>query len=191
MPCLRLAGSTVETCNDFRMNFSIGECVSILNETGSYTIIKLDTSFAWVEDEHGFDQKIPIHLVVQTKPIITDTIVIKDEDNASSLKSKKGFERIPSIDLHIESLLDADNHMTSFDKLNLQIRRFREFVNLNLEKRKNKVLVIHGIGEGRLKGEIMAIVYRSNGYEMNDANYSPQGVGASYIEITLSVAQPI
>ena len=90
----------------------------------------------------------------------------------------------------MESLMDADHHMTSFDKLNLQVKKFREFINLNLSKRKTKVLVIHGIGEGRLKSEIASIL-NTPGYDMHDANYSPEGVGASYIEITLSRAEPI
>ena len=173
------------------MEFSLGECVSILNETGRYIILKLDDVSAWIEDEHGFEQKLPLSLIVKTKLVVTRNIVIKDEDESSLEKSKKGMSRIPSIDLHIEALLDIDDHMSSFDKLNLQIKRFREFMNQNLAKRKTKVLVIHGIGEGRLKSEIKAIMYTSNGYLMQDANYSPQGVGASYIEITLSLAEPI
>ena len=97
----------------------------------------------------------------------------------------------PSIDLHFEALLDEDDRYSSYDKLNLQIKRFREFINSNLEKRKTKVLIIHGVGEGRLKGELKALIYKNEGFVMQDANYSPNGVGASYIEITLSKAQPI
>ena len=173
------------------MKFSIGECVSILNETGVYTVLSIEGSYTLVKDEHGFDQKVPIHLIVKTKPIITGQIVVKDQDLDNSSKNKKRKEIIPSIDLHIESLLDIDHHMSSYDKLNLQIKKFREFINVNLAKRKTKVLVIHGIGEGRLKGEITSLLYKSKGYMMHDANYSPVGVGASYIEITLSIAEPI
>ena len=37
----------------------------------------------------------------------------------------------------------------------------------------------------------MTLIYKSEGYVMHDANYSPQGVGASFIEITLSEAEPL
>ena len=89
------------------------------------------------------------------------------------------------------ALNEDDDRYSSYDKLNYQIKRFREFINQNLAKRKTKVLVIHGIGEGRLKSEITTLIHKSEGYAMHDANYSPQGVGASFIEITLSEAEPL
>lgn len=172
------------------MNFTIGEQVSILNETGSYKVIGIESTHLVLEDEHGFDRNVPCTMIAKSKPVITRNIVLKDHDKELLEGGKKRKEIVPCIDLHMESLLDADRHMTSFDKLNLQIKTFREFINLNLSKRKTKVLVIHGIGEGRLKSEIASILNRP-GYDMHDANYSPVGVGASYIEITLSRAEPI
>ena len=172
------------------MNFSIGEQVSILNETGSYKVIGVESTYLIIEDEHGFDRNVPRTMIAKSKPVITRNVVHKDHEKDLSVVGKKRKEMVPCIDLHMESLLEGDHHMTSFDKLNLQVKTFREFINLNLSKRKTKVLVIHGIGEGRLKSEIASILNRP-GYDMNDANYSPEGVGASYIEITLSKAEPI
>jgi hypothetical protein len=172
------------------MNFIIGEEVSILNETGSYKVIGVESTYLVIEDEHGFDRNIPRTMIAKSIPVITRNVVIKDHDKELSEGERKRKEMVPCIDLHMESLLDADHHMTSFDKLNLQVKKFREFINLNLSKRKTKVLVIHGIGEGRLKSEIASILNRP-GYDMHDANYSPVGVGASYIEITLSRAEPL
>ena len=173
------------------MKFTIGERVSILNETGSYLILEISDTKIKVEDEHGFDSEVPISLIVKTKPIDSSRIVIKDGDKFNPVRKKRDLNRIPSIDLHFEALIEDDNRYSSYDKLNYQIKRFREFINQNLAKRKTKVLVIHGIGEGRLKSEIMTLIYKSEGYAMHDANYSPQGVGASFIEITLSEAEPI
>lgn len=173
------------------MKFSIGERVSILNETGTYTIVNIADTYAEVEDEHGFDQKVTLGLIVKTKPVVSREIVIKDADETGSSIAKKGLDMIPSIDLHFEALLDEDDRFSSYDKLNLQIKRFREFINQNLAKRKTKVLVIHGVGEGRLKSELATLLYKSEGYVMHDANFSSNGVGASYVEITISKAQPI
>ena len=83
------------------------------------------------------------------------------------------------------------SYFSSIYLINRTHPSFREFINSNLEKRKTKVLIIHGVGEGRLKGELKALIYKNEGFVMQDANYSPNGVGASYIEITLSKAQPI
>lgn len=173
------------------MKFSIGERISILNETGKYTVLVVDDTHVVVEDEHGFEQKIPLNIAVKTIAVKTPHIIVKDELLDSEKKSLKNKIEIPAIDLHIESLLEYDAKMNSFDKLNFQLRQFREFVNNNLAKRKIKLLVIHGIGEGRLKNEIGALIARNDGYSMHDANYSRGGVGASYIEIVLSQAEPI
>ena len=61
------------------MKFTIGERVSILNETGSYLILEISDTKIKVEDEHGFDREVPISLIVKTKPIDSSGIVIKDE----------------------------------------------------------------------------------------------------------------
>ena len=129
-------------------------------------------------------------MIAKSKPVITRNVVRKDQDKELLEGGRKRKEMVPCIDLHIESLLDVDYHMSAFDKLNLQVKTFKEFININLSKRKKKVLVIHGIGEGRLKSEIASLLNRP-GYDMHDANYSPVGVGASYIEITLSRADPL
>tara|TARA_B100001287_G_scaffold276190_1_gene286158 strand:+ start:3788 stop:4306 length:519 start_codon:yes stop_codon:yes gene_type:complete len=172
------------------MNFIIGEQVSILNETGSYKVIGIESAYLVLEDEHGFDRRIPHRMIAKSKPVITRNVVRKDQDKELLEGGRKRKEMVPCIDLHIESLLDVDYHMSAFDKLNLQVKTFKEFININLSKRKKKVLVIHGIGEGRLKSEIASLLNRP-GYDMHDANYSPVGVGASYIEITLSRADPL
>ena len=173
------------------MNFIIGEQVSILNETGSYKVIGIESTYLVIKDEHGFDRNVSRTMIAKSKPVITRNVVRKDQDSELSEGGRKRKEMVPCIDLHMESLLEVEDHqMSSFDKLNLQVKTFREFINLNLSKRKTKVLVIHGIGEGRLKSEIASLLNRP-GYDMHDANYSPEGVGASYIEITLSRAEPI
>ena len=172
------------------MNFIIGEKVSILNETGSYKVIGIESTYLVIEDEHGFNRNVPRIMIAKSKPVITRNVVRKDQDSELSEGGRKRKDLVPCIDLHMESLLEVDHHMSSFDKLNLQVKTFREFINLNLSKRKTKVLVIHGVGEGRLKSEIASLLNRP-GYDMHDANYSPVGVGASYIEITLSRAEPI
>ena len=39
--------------------FTIGEVISILNETGRYTVESIAKDFIFVIDEHGFELKIP------------------------------------------------------------------------------------------------------------------------------------
>lgn len=59
------------------------------------------------------------------------------------------------IDLHIEHLHSSPNKLKDFEKLDLQIRAFEHFLAqaIRLEIRET-LYVIHGVGTGRLRGEI-------------------------------------
>jgi hypothetical protein len=59
-----------------------------------------------------------------------------------------------------------------------------------IQKKTNRFIVIHGVGEGKLIQEIRFLIQSKEGFSLHDANYSPRGVGASFIEIQLSKATP-
>jgi dsDNA-specific endonuclease/ATPase MutS2 len=72
----------------------------------------------------------------------------------------------------------------------LQIDTFKRFTNQMILKKNPRFIVIHGVGEGKLIQEIRSLINTKEGFGIHDANYSPRGVGASYIEIQLSKATP-
>lgn len=171
--------------------FTLGEKISILSETGVYIVLAIDSDFILVEDVHGFELKVPIQNVVKMHHFESGEVQPKDEDQSRPKFSKSSLENMPELDLHIESF---DTHRfadTAHDKFTLQMNTFRRFINDNLKKKITRVRVIHGVGEGRLKSEIQHCLRGRRGYEMNDANYSPRGVGASYIDIKISSAEPL
>ena len=45
--------------------FTIGEVISILNETGRYTVESIGEDLIFVKDEHGFEIKIPFDKAVK------------------------------------------------------------------------------------------------------------------------------
>ena len=105
-----------------------------------------------------------------------------------TVKDNKG--QLPQIDLHIEHLIETDSLLSAHDKFLLQIDTFKRFTNQMIQKKTNRFIVIHGVGEGKLIQEIRFLIQSKEGFSLHDANYSPRGVGASFIEIQLSKATP-
>ena len=169
--------------------FSLGEYISILNETGKYRVLSIQSTVLVVEDEHGFERNIPHSIAVKTESFKTGEIEFKEADTVKKRTQKKSNDRIPEIDLHMESFEENQDSSSAHKKFLLQMNTFKRFVNTNLKNKESRVLVIHGVGNGKLKSEIKSCLQGRPGYEMNDANFSQRGVGASYIDIKTSKAE--
>jgi hypothetical protein len=58
------------------------------------------------------------------------------------------------VDLHVEKLTDSWKHLTNFEILTLQLNEFEKYYELSVAHRQPNLIVIHGIGEGKLRDEI-------------------------------------
>ncbi|MBL6660202.1 MAG: Smr/MutS family protein [Crocinitomicaceae bacterium] len=171
--------------------FTIGEVISILNETGRYTVESIAKDFIFVIDEHGFELKIPSDQAVKIHHFKTGEVKTKDVDRIKPKSNKLDAQDIPKLDLHYESFDTSRYEASAHEKFTIQMNTFKRFVNDHLKKKTTRILIIHGVGEGRLKSEILSCLRGRKGYDMNDANYSQRGVGASYIDIKISIAEPL
>ena len=95
---------------------------------------------------------------------------------------KKG---IVEIDLHIDSLLDDTTGMSNAEMLNYQLDKFREVMELYRNKREQKIVFIHGKGDGVLRKAIIDELKRkySNGCRYQDASFQEYGFGATMVTI--------
>ena len=74
-------------------------------------------------------------------------------------KIKQNMEPARSVvDLHIEKLSDSWKHLTNFEILSLQLKTFEKYYELAVVHYQPTLTVIHGVGEGRLKDEIHALL---------------------------------
>lgn len=62
------------------------------------------------------------------------------------------------IDLHIEKLAPHLQHQNQAMILDHQLSRVKKYIELAIQNRKFKVLIIHGKGTGVLKAEVLAIL---------------------------------
>ena len=62
------------------------------------------------------------------------------------------------IDLHIEQLVDDKKGLTNSDIVSIQLDTLRHYLQLALVHRQERMVVIHGLGKGRLREEVHAIL---------------------------------
>ena len=170
------------------MLFEIGEKVSLLKESGIFIILEIQTNIAIVRDEFSFERKVLRSELVKRQEIPLHGNIPKKEFDLQQKTVKDNKGQLPQIYLHIEHLIETDSLLSAHDKFLLQIDTFKRFTNQMIQKKTNRFIVIHGVGEGKLIQEIRFLIQSKEGFSLHDANYSPRGVGASFIEIQLSKA---
>lgn len=97
---------------------------------------------------------------------------------------KKEKKSILEIDLHITELLDNTNGLSSSDMLEYQIKKFNEVMEESKHNKGQKIVFIHGKGDGVLKNTILKELktkYKSAYYQ--DASFREYGYGATMVTI--------
>lgn len=74
-------------------------------------------------------------------------------------KAKQNLEPARSvIDLHIEKLTEDWKKLSNFEMLSLQLNTFEKYYNLAIAHHQPNLIVVHGIGTGKLREEIHEIL---------------------------------
>ena len=87
------------------------------------------------------------------------------------------------MDLHLEEILDKTSGMSNAEKLNYQLNYFKRELDNAIAGNTRKIVFIHGVGNGRLKSEICAILDRHNDLRYHDASFRKYGFGATEVII--------
>lgn len=91
---------------------------------------------------------------------------VKEQMDLSSL-SKVGYKVVPAkkfketlppvrsvVDLHIDKIIDNAKGLSNFEMLQLQLREFEKWYDIAVINRQPNLIIIHGVGKGKLKEEI-------------------------------------
>jgi len=62
------------------------------------------------------------------------------------------------VDLHIEKLMDNWKGLSNFDILTIQLKNFEKYYNLAVAHHQPNLIIVHGIGTGKLRNEIHEIL---------------------------------
>ena len=88
------------------------------------------------------------------------------------------------IDLHINELLDSITGMSNVEILQCQLDKFHAVIDENKNHKGQKIVFIHGKGEGVLRTEIEKLLKtRYKTYYFQDASFREYGFGATMVTI--------
>lgn len=165
------------------MKFSVGDTVSFLNQVGEGTIVKAEAGRYLIEDEHGFDDWYEEHELVAKNKLAIDGVQRKDERSFKGpAQSEAHSNSVLEIDLHFNKLVEFPKNFSNFEMLQIQLREARHFLDKTKKGGNKRVVLIHGVGEGRLKEEIHTMLERMDNLRFYDASYAEYGRGATEVE---------
>lgn len=180
------------------MTFEIGNKVSVLDEDLSGFVKNIIGNNVTIETEDGFDLIFKTHELVVIKnesQLKKDTFletpvvdILKEKENSSrnqsvKKKAKERYQPTMEVDLHIHQLTDKSGRMSNHDMLTLQLDTARKQLEFAIRNRIQKMVFIHGIGEGVLRIELEYLFGRYNNVKFYDANYQKYGLGATEVYI--------
>ena len=97
---------------------------------------------------------------------------------------RRGGEDVVVVDLHAGDILDSTAGMEPGDILNYQLKVFRETLADYGSTKGQKIVFIHGKGEGVLRRAIInELSYRYKSYTYQDASFQEYGYGATQVTI--------
>ncbi|MBR1627254.1 MAG: DUF2027 domain-containing protein [Bacteroidales bacterium] len=91
--------------------------------------------------------------------------------------------REAEVDLHIEELVDTEKGLENADKLNIQLDYFRRCLDKAVELNLDKIVFIHGVGQGILKHNIEEELDKYSFIHYFPASMQKYGVGATEVII--------
>jgi hypothetical protein len=169
------------------MSFKLGERVLLLNETGAGKIVEFcsDGSLR-IEDEDGF---ILTRSVGEVCKIVSDAIRVNDvpseksQDIYAPRKGSVSSGNMWELDLHIEQLLESTSGMSNYDIVTHQMAVLKKFIQEARNKKIKKILIIHGVGEGKLRAEVHTYLRGLESAVFHNEHYTPKGFGATLLEL--------
>jgi len=182
-----MSNSTSENDKKIKMKLCKGDKINVLDEDIDGVISEIKGNKIYVVTNFGIEMQFEKSEVVkignELKNIahqnIHKALQEKTEPKKINLtKKKKEIEREIAFDLHIENLVVSTKGMQPFDMLELQIETVRKHIDFAIKKRIPKIVLIHGVGQGRLRSEIEYLLRRYENIWFKDANFRNYGQGA-------------
>ena len=100
------------------------------------------------------------------------------------VKRPEIIAEIIEVDLHINELLDTTAGLSNAAMLQCQLDKFHEVLDENKNRKGQKIVFIHGKGEGVLRKEIEKLLKtRYKTYYFQDASFREYGFGATMVTI--------
>ncbi len=176
------------------VTFSIGDKVEVIDDTTKGEVVGIDESIITIAIEEGFQLiyhaselvKTSSEVIAVTNSEIAEIKVQKEipkRKNTVAVKPKERSAPAMEVDLHINQLVKSTKNLGNYEILTKQMEVAKYQLEFAIRKRIQKVVFIHGVGEGVLKEELYYLFKRYDNIKFYDANYQKYGLGATEVYI--------
>lgn len=158
---IEVKGNTVKilTADDFELEYSTSELIVIDGSISRKEMAKMDISSILSEKRSH-------------KPGKTQKI-----------KPKERIQPAMEVDLHIHRLVPKSKFLSPHEILDIQMDTAKRQLEFAISKRIQRVVFIHGVGEGVLRSELEFLFRRYGNLKFYDADYQKYGRGATEVYI--------
>lgn len=183
----------------------VGDRVVFVNEVGGGIVLSATRKgFLLVRSDDGFELEYPLPaLVAVTREERALLSLISDHQAsmraANDVLEEKSRRRsgprpgktpkrpedngVAEVDLHLHELIEDQRSLSHGEKLEFQVRYFERSLESAIRDGKRKLIVIHGIGEGKLREEVRRLLQFYDNVQFHDADMRRYGSGATEVII--------
>lgn len=180
------------------MSLKVGNKVMVLDEAISGRVSKIEGKTVFIETDDGFlldfqehellkmDGKDNLKSRIFSEHSFSEILSEKEQNTKRrSVKVKPKDRNQPpmEVDLHIHKLTENQRNLSNYDMLTLQLDTAKRQLEFAISKRIQKIVFIHGVGEGVLKMELESLFGRYDNVKHYDADFKKYGIGATEVYI--------
>lgn len=177
--------------------FQIGQVIQVLDDNIDGKVIAiLKEKQVKIETTDGFElifnenelilvekEAVKINFGANIKQVLAEKEGNTKRKSQLTQLSKKEIP-VFEVDLHLEKIISGRNqNLSNFDKLNIQLEEAKRAMDFAIAKRFQRVILIHGVGEGVLKSELEYLLKRYENISIQEGSYSKYGLGATEVYI--------
>ncbi|WP_130736281.1 Smr/MutS family protein [Flavobacterium sp. J27] len=179
-----------------KTNLEIGDKVAVLDEAIEGVVTKINTEGITITTSDDFILQFKAEELVKinkesltnlfSSKSIAQVLSEKEEPEKRSFSKEKKSKKddfVLEVDLHIEKLVPSAKGMSNFDILNIQIDTAKGQLDFAIKNRMQKLVFIHGVGEGVLKSELEFLLRRYEQITFQEASFQKYGFGATEVYI--------
>jgi len=174
----------------------IGDKVSAVDDSVNGVITGINGDLITINSDDDFELQYSAKELV-----VIDGFALEKEINSSQIahaisekqdtkpkktpKVKPKERNLPpmEVDLHINQLVKNPKSMSNYDMLSIQLDTAKRQLDFAIGRRIQKIVFIHGVGEGVLRAELEFLFRRYEHLKFYDADFQKYGRGAVEVYI--------
>ncbi|MFD2518837.1 Smr/MutS family protein [Salinimicrobium flavum] len=174
-----------------------GDKIAVLDEDLEGIVTSVNGSQIEIETTEGFVMSFHDKDLVKIDAPLPHVLSNEDVEISEVIKEKESYRKPTSrrikpkernqppmeVDLHINKLIPRTGGLSNYDMLTIQMDTAKRQLEFAMKKRIQKVVFIHGVGEGILKAELESLFGRYENLKFYDADYQKYGLGATEVYI--------